>query len=104
MLESLDWEALEDDQDNLYFEANSPYIDDDLHFKWRIRQKLTRNRIVWVADHCRELGGDYDGIEWETLAEAQQAILVDHNRILDHEAEYGHSERGLDDEQLSKIR
>lgn len=81
-LDSLQWEALEDDDGNLYFEADSPYADDGVRFLWRLRPRMRRNKIVWVADHASELGGDCDGIEWDSLAEAQAAVLDAHNHII----------------------
>jgi hypothetical protein len=94
------WEQLEDDDDNYYYEANSPYVDDDTHFRWRLRQRLTRNRIVWYADHYEELGNDSEGLEWLNLEVAKEEVQEAHNRILQSEELIEYEDR--DEKQLKE--
>ncbi len=101
MLEFLEWETLEDDDDNLYFEANSPYYHDGVFFKWRLCQRLTRNKIVWYCEHDAELGGDC-GVEWLNLAAAQAEVLEAHNHIL--RCEFTEDEKEYEDRDEKQLK
>lgn len=75
------WEEDFDNDDNSIWTASSPHMDDDVSFKWRLQPGLLGNRIVWLADHDAELGGD--GNQWDSLEEAKAAIQILHDEIID---------------------
>lgn len=71
-----------DDDDNTYWEFASPYtIDDDKIIWFRVRQRLSSNRIEWYADHDAELGGK-TGDFWLTIDDAKRDIKKAFDNIL----------------------
>lgn len=81
--EPLRWEEELDNDDCSIWTANSPYSDDDVPFKWRLVPGMSRNRIIWLADHDAELGGE--GNQWESLDDAMRAIQRKHDTIVREE-------------------
>lgn len=75
------WEKLTDDDNNTFLEADSPYHDSGISFRWRLRKKLANDRIEWYADHDAELGGNDCGW-WLDLADAKADIQRCHDGIM----------------------
>lgn len=89
-MSEIEWNEDFDDEDNSYWEGLSPYTtetDEPPNLHWRIRQRLSSNRIEWYADHDSELGGQ--GEFWLSLEEAQAACQLAHDAIIDEFAEGG---------------
>ncbi len=85
MANPVQWEEIFDDNDNSEWEAPSPYQDDGVHFNWRLKQRLYGNRIEWYAAHDSELGGDCNGITWQSIDEAKTAVQEAHDNIIQTE-------------------
>lgn len=66
----LKWCEIYDDEGNVMWEAPSPYHDDGVHFRFRLRQELRRNRIVWIECHDAEIANDE---QHDTLEAAKQS-------------------------------
>lgn len=79
----LRWDEDFDSDDNSIWTAASPLGDDGIPFFWRIIPALIGNRIVWVADHDAELGGE--GNQWDSLTEAKAAVQRLHDGIIETE-------------------
>lgn len=82
MTNLVQWVEEFDDFDNSIWEAPSPFHDDGVHFHWRIKQRLSGNRIEWYASHDSELGGDCNGITWPTIEAAKAAVQEAHDDII----------------------
>ncbi len=85
MSKPVQWEEILDDNDNSEWHAPSPFHWDEVHFKWRLRQRLSNNRIEWYAAHDSELGGDCDGITWLSIEEAKADVQGAHDHIIQTE-------------------
>lgn len=77
------WQKNLDSDDNTFWEGDSPYVEgvDGPHFKWRLKQKLQGNRIVWYTAHDSVLGTTCEPCE--TLEAAKAACQVAHNTIVE---------------------
>lgn len=73
------WEEFDGDDCSIWT-ANSPFSDDGHVFQWRLVPGMTRNRVIWLADHDSELGGE--GNLWNTLEDAKAAIQRQHDKIV----------------------
>lgn len=83
-MSAINWQETWDERDNSIWEGLSPYSTDgdpsagpNLH--WRLKQLLCDNKVIWVAAHDSELGGDEN---WPTLEEAKAACQKAHDHIL----------------------
>lgn len=76
----LDWTEDYDNDDNSIYEADSPYHDDGISFKFRIKQRLVNNRIEFydASDAECSLGGE----SWPTLKKAKAAMEKAYDTIL----------------------
>lgn len=73
------WEQLTDDDDNSYWEANSPYHIDGVPIKFRLCQKLIDNKVKWIEAHDSEITND----EWhDTLSDAMASCEEQAKTIL----------------------
>lgn len=70
----LRWESLTDDDDNTYYEAESPYHDDGSPIHWRLRPRLIGDAIEWYEDHDDELMPDTGPDCWGDLTDAMRDI------------------------------
>ena len=81
---AIDWyEELDADGNSVWVGA-SPFssdVDSGPKIYWRLRQRLSNNRIEWFASHDSELGGD-TGDFWLTLEEAKSACQEGHDNII----------------------
>lgn len=82
MSNEINWRSDLDDDDNTFWEGNSPYTDgeDGPRFKWRLRPRLEGNRIIWYACHDQELGGQDES--WLTILAAKRACQEAHDNIV----------------------
>lgn len=79
---TLHWERLYDDNDNSYYEANSPYHDDEVPFKWRLRQRIRDDCIEWYEDHDAELLGDTPPRTWQHAGQGMYSIEDSHRMLV----------------------
>lgn len=77
------WFELLDDNNNIVYEALSPYNNDGAAICWRVRQRLVNNQIEWYEDHDEELMGGRCTITYTTIEEAKADIAIAHKEIID---------------------
>ena len=80
----LRWYAHIDDSGNTYWKARSPYISDgeSVDIWWRLRQKISNDKIVWLADHDAELKDPSAEDEWVSLSVATNSVQRQHDDIV----------------------
>lgn len=85
-MSAINWNEEFDDNDNSIWVGASPYCADsdpaaapDIY--WRLKQRLSNNRIEWYAAHDSELGGE-TGDFWLSLDEAKKACQESHDHII----------------------
>ncbi len=77
----INWREELDDNDNTYWEGDSPYTDDDVPIRWRLVQRLEDNVVRWHSAHDSELGNLDEA--WKTLELAKESCQRDHDNIVD---------------------
>ena len=79
------WSQHHDDNDNSYYEMLSPYSSDgesaDIH--WRLRQKISDDKLIWYADHDAEVLDSNQDTEWTSLAAAMKSVEIEHQDIVE---------------------
>jgi hypothetical protein len=78
----IEWEEIFDNNDNSIWEGNSPYHDNGVFFRWRLKQKLCNNKIEWHEDHDAVINCVGCGYWWTSLEEAKKECQKCHDNIL----------------------
>lgn len=75
------WTEEVDDMGNSTWEADSPYEDDGVPFRWRLKPRIGDNQIEWYECHDLELMDMAKIGGWPTLEEATASVAEKHAEI-----------------------